>query len=282
MKIMVNAQEHTLRRWRFAGGEIGVRFDDPAAIFQDCSADTVAEIFTHLHSSDDLMALFLASDALRRLWRNHVADRDLPITVTIPYLPYARQDRVCAPGESFSLALLATLINAQNYAAVRVWDVHSPVADRLIARFHTLSALKISDACRTLLAAEHVLVAPDAGATPRVAAIAQTTGRPMIAAQKRRDPGTGAIMETSLVLDEIQLNAIAACDCLIVDDICDGGRTFIELAHKLRPFTRGKISLYITHGIFSQGLAVFDGAIDRVYCPNVWPGIDDHPLLVRL
>jgi ribose-phosphate pyrophosphokinase len=57
---------------------------------------------------------------------------------------------------------------------------------------------------------------------------------------------------------------------LIVDDICDGGRTFIELAKVLRPLTNGSIFLYVTHGIFSQGLDVFKGVIDHIYTANLF------------
>jgi ribose-phosphate pyrophosphokinase len=41
---------------------------------------------------------------------------------------------------------------------------------------------------------------------------------------------------------------------LVIDDICEGGRTFIELA-KLFKEVKGKetqINLYVTHGIFSN------------------------------
>ena len=41
---------------------------------------------------------------------------------------------------------------------------------------------------------------------------------------------------------------------VVVDDICDGGRTFIELLKASPTLDCGKsLSLFVTHGIFSQG-----------------------------
>ena len=51
---------------------------------------------------------------------------------------------------------------------------------------------------------------------------------------------------------------------LIADDICDGGRTFIELAKVLKERGAAHIHLHVTHGIFSKGKAVFEGLIDTV------------------
>ena len=58
-------------------------------------------------------------------------------------------------------------------------------------------------------------------------------------------------------------------DVTIVDDISDGGRSFIELAAVLRKRNVGKIYLYVTHGIFSKGLDVlFEAGIDEVFTTN--------------
>ena len=70
---------------------------------------------------------------------------------------------------------------------------------------------------------------------------------------------------------------------MIVDDICDGGRTFTALATELRNITSGPIFLYVTHGIFSHGLDVFKGLIDKIYVANPFPGVDmSHPLIKKV
>jgi ribose-phosphate pyrophosphokinase len=50
----------------------------------------------------------------------------------LAYLPYARQDRVCAVGQAFSLQLIASILAIHPKEQVVVWDVHSPVAKELI------------------------------------------------------------------------------------------------------------------------------------------------------
>ena len=41
--------------------------------------------------------------------------------------------------------------------------------------------------------------------------------------------------------------------CLVVDDICDGGRTFVELGDRLNEAKSHSNYLFVSHGIFSAG-----------------------------
>lgn len=242
-------------RSNFSGGEVHIRIE-PLQI-SGC-----IDLVANLRTSDDVMALLLITDALRRRQVKQ-------IRLTLRYLPYARQDRVCAPGEALSLRVFADLINAQGYESVTVWDAHSDTALALLDRvvnvepYQLLSRLKLSaDVC--------VLVAPDAGALKKVSAVSKRLGIPFVRADKSRDPATGEITGTIVYSEHI-----GDRDFLIVDDICDGGRTFIELAKALRPLTNGEINLYVTHGIFSRGTDVFDGLIDEVIVANSF--VDDLP-----
>lgn len=246
--------------WKFSGGEEHVRVHTEPIGF-----DEVVHITAHLRSSSDVMSLLLVTDALRRLGAQR-------IWLTIPYLPYARQDRVCAPGEALSLRVFCDLINSQGYEWVSVWDAHSDVSMALLRsggrnvgpeEFLEHSSI---DWTRT------VLVAPDAGALKKTAAVAKHFRTSFIRADKTRDPVTGEISGTVVHGGE---HLVGDVDLLIVDDICDGGRTFVELARELRKFTSGRVMLYVTHGIFSRGTQVFDGLIDRVFCAN--PFVDELP-----
>ena len=82
----------------------------------------------------------------------------------------------------------------------------------------------------------------------------------IIYAQKVRNSQTGEIVETRLEKEAI------AQDCIIVDDICDGGRTFIELAKVLKSKGAKDIYLYVTHGIFSKGIEVLREHFNHIYC----------------
>lgn len=231
----------------FSGGEVHVGLASRAPL--------EATIEAHVRSSDNLMELLLITDALRRAGTK-------VIRLLMPYLPYARQDRVCSPGEAHSLRVFCDLINAQRYDSVEVWDVHSDVAlallDRCVHRTVTGFLQKALTPGR-----QTVLVAPDAGAIKKVAGLSASHAVPYVRADKSRNPKTGEITGTVVYTDHV-----GHADFLIVDDICDGGRTFIELAKALRPLTDGRVNLYVTHGIFSRGAAVFDGLIDNVFVAN--------------
>lgn len=235
---------------RFSGGEVQVTVTLK-------HADDV-HMLAHLRSSDDIMELLMVTDAMRR---QHPA---IKIFLTMPYLPYARQDRVCAPGEALSLCVMCDLINAQKYESVTVMDPHSDVSTALLHRCVAVSQAEILGEVRGLASfGRYTVVAPDAGALKKVAAVAKALGTTYVRADKSRDPATGAITGTMLIGD-----VAPDADLLIVDDICDGGRTFIELAKVLREHTTGRIDLYVTHGIFSKGHGVFDGLIGNVFVAN--------------
>ena len=70
---------------------------------------------------------------------------------------------------------------------------------------------------------------------------------------------------------------------VIVDDICDGGRTFIELAKVIRKdYSKdSKIVLIITHGIFSKGFETVFEHVDEVYTTNSVNEFSSHNKLTQ-
>jgi ribose-phosphate pyrophosphokinase len=213
-----------------------------------------------LHNSSDILRLLLITDALKRL---NIKTIDL----VIPYLPYARQDRVCNPGEAFSVKVMCDLINSQNYNKVTTVDLHSDVPGALLDNHRNVN--NISSILYEYFTPEKelkdvILISPDAGSLKKCYKFAKGWEvSNVIRADKVRDVKTGQVTDTKVYCHDLQGKEV-----LIVDDICDGGRTFIELAKKLKEKNAGKISLYVTHGIFSKGFGVFDGLIDHIYTTN--------------
>ena len=110
-----------------------------------------------------------------------------------------------------------------------------------------------------------VVICPDAGAEKRI----QKLGLPYVMATKVRDAKTGNIIATRLFdEDEQGVSRVAGKDTIIVDDICEGGRTFIELAKVLKAHGAATVALYVTHGIFSKGHQCFRGLIEDIYHYN--------------
>src|SRR5574343_364454 len=110
-----------------------------------------------------------------------------------------------------------------------------------------------------------VIVAPDEGALKKIYHL-QTSLKnkgidvDVITASKTRDVSTGRI--TSVTLTECDLTNKR---CIIIDDIADGGGTFIPLAEALRTSGASRIELYVTHGIFAKGLEAFKGLVAAIH-----------------
>ena len=225
-----------------------------------------------LTSSADVMTLIMLVDAVRRVGIRN-------IRLTMPYVPYARQDRVCNPGESLSIAAFANIINSLEFSSVVVYDPHSDVAPALIDRClikPRYSLMTEHDGVRNLLLQDDVwLVSPDAGAVKKTYDTVKELGafKGIIFAEKVRDVTTGNITKTtvSVPCDDTGKSLIDGAHLLVADDICDGGRTFIELAKVLLPYAPASLNLYVTHGIFSAGLEAL-----TPYYNNVWSTVNFH------
>jgi ribose-phosphate pyrophosphokinase len=249
---------------KFPGGEIRVKL--PVFL----GLPEMVRIEALLFNSDDVMTLVMLTDALR--------ERGVEkIRLTMPYIPYARQDRVCNDGEAFSVRAFARIINALQFSSVVVWDAHSDVSVALLDRCINVPRYQlmvsnpdIANWINTNLASETpmYLVSPDAGAVKKSYDIAKAFPqfKGIIFAEKVRDPATGKILRTDIpkLPDDIEQAALLVCD-----DICDGGRTFTELANwftdaPARPQPK-EMNLYVTHGIFSQGMEVLLKHFDNVW-----------------
>lgn len=244
--------EVELEMRKFPAGETFLRL--PHALDADA-----ATIELHFQGNGDLFDLALLVDALRREYG------PIRIYLYMPYLPYARQDRVCSPGESLSVKVVADFINSLKLTEVRCDDIHSNVGEALIDNLLTNSLNDCFLRFSQLFSKDTILVSPDAGANKKVLNLAKEYGfANVVRADKTRDVTTGKITGTAVYSEHV-----GDKDFLIVDDICDGGRTFIELAKELRKLTTGRVMLYVSHGIFSAGLEVFNGLIDHIYVNNL-------------
>lgn len=239
----------------FSGGEEHIRFNA-----FDAQNINKIEIVERLTDSSKTMRLMLAVDALKRMTSHSIA-----IELVIPYFPYARQDRVCVAGEALGASVMAQFINNLGFSKVTIWDAHSDVSPALINNVVNIEQTAIVTRCEALqeklTQGQLTLISPDAGASKKTLKLAQQyAGKvEVIQANKQRNLATGEIVKTEILCD------VAGKDLLIVDDICDGGRTFIELAKVLKENGANSIALFVTHGIFSKGLTVFDGLIDTIY-----------------
>ena len=253
----------------FSGGERHIQLLNlPASLPKLLKAKAI------INSSNDLMDLLLINNALS----NHYGETVL-LNLEIPYMPYARQDRVCAQGQAFSLELIAQLISTLKINSLVTWDCHSQVGVDLTGAFN-VSATEIiktsAELVSVLMHPESVLVCPDKGALSRCADLQQQLDiRQMVNCEKRRDPATGKITHTDVLVDDL-----TGKTAVITDDICDGGYTFIKIAEQLKAKNVERVVLYVTHGIFSKGFEVFDGLIDSIFTTNSFPNEQSDQLKI--
>lgn len=225
--------------------------------------DDVDNVICRIQNSDDFMKLCLFTDAFKRLWKLN--------NLIIPYIPYARQDRIPVTGEALSIKVFTDLLNNLGYSKVTVLDPHSDVSTALINNVNIIPQCSIwSNQLIWLYNNNFItdfdLISPDAGALKKIYKLHEYVKekcKNIRIGMKHRDVLTGQITGTSII------GEAEAKTCIIVDDICDGGRTFIELAKVIRK-DYDKLILCITHGIFSNGFDELFKYFDQIYTTNSW------------
>lgn len=201
-------------------------------------------------SNDDLINLM----CLKR----HCDSMRLKCCLIIKNFPYGRMDRF-NKDYPFSLKYIAEFINNLNFEYVNVSEPHSDVTNALVDRIvvdHTIwKYLETVSGALEMNIKEDFIFFPDAGAQKRYGNIAEF-GFEIATGNKLRDFKSGDIISY-----EINYNKnLPTKDkkVLIVDDLCCGGRTFIEAAKKIREqFETENIFLFVAH----CEPAIFNGEI---------------------
>lgn len=258
VELFMKNKVQDVKFFTFPAGERSCKIESEDVLVGCANSCTVTILYK---SSDDLIDTLLLCNALRQI------NPSIVIYGYIPYFPYARQDRVCDKGEAFSLQVACGIIELCNFKSVKVDDAHSNV---LSAFFDAGTLVNNSQAsCLSGLfdPKDAVLVSPDNGASKKVYELAKLLNLPVIEAGKVRCTKTGNIIKTTLTQIP-DSDIIQSCSRLVVvDDICDGGRTFIELAKELKQFYK-PLELVVTHGIFSKGLSELETYYSKITCKN--------------
>jgi ribose-phosphate pyrophosphokinase len=194
--------------------------------------------------------------------------KGIKIDLQFNYLPYARYDRAMKENDSFSLKAFTDIINSMNFNRVLLVDPHSNVGQFLLKNsaviIDQLIALQLSNVITCNNSYDYI-VSPDFGAIKKATSISEYYNIPLLISLKKRDVSTGYTVFDKLLIDD----SVDLTDkkLLIVDDICDGGATFVNLAKGIKDLYNIKsIDLFVTHGLFSKGKKLNN--IDNTYCFN--------------
>jgi ribose-phosphate pyrophosphokinase len=191
-------------------------------------------------------------------------------TLHVPYLPYARQDKVVGNDRTFALLPFAALLNSMELDEITAVDVHNPdLTKTVIERFRNVQVNDLHEGLIKWLRPD-VICFPDAGAFARYAHLQK---HPFAVFTKTRDQATGKITGYDVAKEHGKPDPIRdGAKLLIVDDICDGGATFLMLAETLnRNFKNLELHLFVTHGLFSRGREVLEKAGFTLHTTNSLP-----------
>jgi len=243
-------EEIKFQSFTFSGGEPHIKINPDFDITQKIT------ITQRLNSFNDLGLLCITVDALRRM--------DVKIIdLFIPYFPAARQDRVMIKGESLSVKVYADIINGLQLNKVFVFDAHSEVTPALVNNCEVIPNHTFIKEVLNIIGENVKLISPDGGALKKIYKVSEFLGGiDVVECSKSRDVKTGKLSGFKVYEDD--LNGI---DCLIVDDICDGGGTFVGLAEELKNKNAGKLYLAVSHGIFNKGFEVLS-CFDKIFTTN--------------
>jgi ribose-phosphate pyrophosphokinase len=168
------------------------------------------------------------------------------MSLVLPYLPGARQDRTNVGGDVlFTAYSVGYDINCRPWRDVIVLDPHSPVimGHMMNVRAQEFPLSRVAEKCWQGYTG---IISADKGGKDRAEQFAKAMNKPIFYGGKTRDVSNGRL--NGFTLEEIPKGG----HFLVVDDICDGGGTFIGLAEKIAE-QGGFADLYVSHGLFSKG-----------------------------
>jgi len=235
------------------------------------------QIKSRLNNFKDLELIICAVKSLKGLEQIGLTFK---IHLYTPYFLGSRSDRKFEEGSNNYLKdVICPLINSLNFKTVTVIDPHSDCLEMGIKGFKKESNLELVDfAVKSIYNTfyvekkdrevynNYILVSPDSGTSKKIYKLAEQIGYKgdIITCSKDRD--TNGKLTKTVVPEKVEN---ADKDFIILDDICDGGQTFINIAKEIKSKLKdNKIYLIVTHGIFSKGFEELSKYFDGIYCTN--------------
>ncbi len=196
------------------------------------------------------------------------------IIALVPYLAYARQDKIDQPGAPLTAKLIADLIAAVGINELVTINLHSHRDEQFFK-----IKLKNIDALPLLTSyfkthfnrpiSQLVVVSPDLGGQERARRFARLIHCPNVAILKKFRPKPNAVK--ILTIDQPQL--IKDKSCLIVDDLIDTAGTIIAATKLLKKHQARDLYIAAVHPVLS-GPAINrlkTSAIKKIFLTDTLP-----------
>lgn len=193
------------------------------------------------------------------------------ITVIMPFLYESRQHKRSSR-ESLDCAIaLQELIN-MGVDNIITFDAHDPRVQNAIPLngFETVQPAYqfIKNILKNVkdlqIDNDHLMIiSPDEGGTSRAVYMAGVLGVDMGMFYKRRDYSKIVDGRNPIVAHEFLGSSVEGKDVIIVDDMISSGESMIDVARELKKRKANRIFAVCTFGLFTNGLASFDKAVEE-------------------
>ncbi len=204
------------------------------------------------------------------------------ITVIMPFLYESRQHKRTSR-ESLDCALALQELVRMGVDNIITFDAHDPRVQNAIPLhgFETVQPAYqfIKGLLRNVknlqIDSNHMMIiSPDEGGMKRAIYIANVLGLDMGMFYKRRDYTKIVNGRNPIVAHEFLGSSVEGKDVIIIDDMISSGESMIDTAAALKARKAGRIFIFSTFGLFTNGLEKFDkayenGLIDRVLTTNL-------------
>ena len=214
-------------------------------------------ILAPVYDWNGLNNLYLATEILLR--------HGIMVKWLVPYFPFARHDRPNNNSDASPLQAAIRFVRSSGMDVICI-DPHSDVLAAQISHYTQAQVMAAFGVVSR--SAPEVIVIPDAGASKK--AYTWTHLFPeaeVIQCEKKRDGRTGALSGFKI---HDQLGVITSSHVLIVDDICDGGGTFLGISDELDKLQPSHKELVVTHGLFTKGMDQLNLAFDTIWTLDIY------------
>mgnify|MGYP002544390532 CR=1 FL=1 len=193
------------------------------------------------------------------------------ITVIMPFLYESRQHKR-STRESLDCAVMLQELISLGVDNILTFDAHDPRVQNAIpiSGFDNIQPTyqfvkSLVEQCDDVhFDNDHLMViSPDEGAMQRAIYMANVVGVDVGMFYKRRDYSTVIDGRNPIVAHEFLGDSLDGKDVLIIDDMISSGESMIDVAKELKRRNARRVFCLSTFGLFTNGLEVFDRAVEE-------------------